>query len=111
MCKYVKIDTGQNFPPLLKIVTHTLCRLRKMLMLLNVHVTSVLFLVRLNNFALTMGFYWPELHTLTLIARSYVLLIHCPVQMADVETIWELHTLPVINLCRNSCYKLLTLGK
>ena len=24
----------------------------------NMHVTSVLFLVRFNNFALTMGFYW-----------------------------------------------------
>ena len=27
-------------------------------MLLSVHVTSVLFLVWLNNFALTMDFYW-----------------------------------------------------
>ena len=32
-----------------------------MLMLLSVHVTSVLFLVQFNNFAMTMGFY-PELH-------------------------------------------------
>ena len=23
MCNYVKIETGQNFPPVLKIVTHT----------------------------------------------------------------------------------------
>ena len=37
-------------------------------MLLSVHVTNVLFLVWFNNFALTMG-----LHTLTLVARSYVL--------------------------------------
>ena len=48
-----------------------MCRLRKMLMLLSVHVTSVLFLVRFNNFALTMGFYW-----------SYTLLLYssflCP---------------------------------
>ena len=29
-----------------------------MLMLLSMHVTSVLFLVWFNNFALTMGFYW-----------------------------------------------------
>jgi len=29
-----------------------------MLMLLSVHVTSVLFLVRFNNFDRTMGFYW-----------------------------------------------------
>ena len=29
-----------------------------MLMLLSVHVTSVLFLVQFNNFAMTMGFYW-----------------------------------------------------
>ena len=41
-----------------------------MLMLLSVHVTSVLFLVRFNNFALTM-----ELHALTLVTRSYALLI------------------------------------
>ena len=34
--------------------------------------TSVLFLVRFNNFGLSMGFYW--LHALTLVARSYVLL-------------------------------------
>jgi len=32
--------------------------LRKMLMLLSVHVTSVLFLVQFNNFTLTMGLYW-----------------------------------------------------
>jgi len=32
--------------------------LRKILMLLSVHVTSVLFLVRFNIFALTAGFYW-----------------------------------------------------
>ena len=36
-------------------------------MLLNMRVTSVLFLVQLNNFALTMGFYW-----------SYTLLLSCP---------------------------------
>ena len=40
------------------------------LMLLSVHVTSVLFLVRLNNFALTTGFYW-----------SYMLLLKLPVLM------------------------------
>jgi len=49
--------------------------LQKMLMLLSVHVTSVLFLVWFNNFALTMGFYWS--YTLfTLVACSYVLLQH-----------------------------------
>ena len=30
----------------------------EMVMLLNVHMTSVLFLVQFNNFTLTMGFYW-----------------------------------------------------
>ena len=40
-----------------------------MLMLLSMHVTSVLFLVRFNNSALAMGFY------LTLVARSYALLM------------------------------------
>ena len=37
-------------------------------MLLSTHVTSVLFLVRFNNFALTTGFYW-----------SYTLLLKSPV--------------------------------
>ena len=41
-----------------------------MLMLLSVHVTSVLFLVQFNNFALLL-----ELHAHTLVARSYALLI------------------------------------
>ena len=41
-----------------------------MLMLLSVHVTSVLFLVRFNSFALTVGFYW-----------SYTLLLYSPVLM------------------------------
>ena len=43
-------------------------------MLLSVHVTSILFLVQFNNFALTMDFYW-ELHALTLVACSYALLM------------------------------------
>jgi len=46
-----------------------------MLMLLCVHMTRVLFLVWFNNFVLTMGFLL-ELHALTLVARSYVLLPH-----------------------------------
>ena len=41
-------------------------------MLLSVHVTSVLLLVRFNNFTLTMGL---ELHTLTLVAHFYALLV------------------------------------
>ena len=57
-CNYVKIATGRNFPPVLKMVTRTVRRLHKMLMSLCVHVTSVLFLVLTGNFALTMGFYW-----------------------------------------------------
>ena len=51
---YVKIETGQNFPPVLKIVTPT-AQVRK---ILSMHVTSILFLVWLNNFALTMSFYY-----------------------------------------------------
>ena len=39
-------------------------------MLLSVHVTSVLFLVQFNNFALTTSFYW-----------SYTLLLKSPVLM------------------------------
>ena len=53
-CNYVKIETGRNFPPVLQIVTRTE-QLRKMLMLLSMHVTSVLFLVRFNDFTLTIG--------------------------------------------------------
>ena len=45
-----------------------------MLMLLSVHVTSVLFLVWFNHFALTACGLLLELHALTLVARSYVLL-------------------------------------
>jgi len=37
-------------------------------MLLSVHMTSVLFLVRFNNFALTMGFYLEYICALTLCA-------------------------------------------
>ena len=56
-----------------------------MLMLLSVHVTSVLFLVRFNNFTLTMGFYW-----------SYTLLLQSPVLMRSwgilgilsVDAVW-----------------------
>ena len=44
-----------------------------MLMLLSVHMTSVLFLVWFNNFALTIGLL-VELQALTLAARSYALL-------------------------------------
>ena len=57
-----------KFLPVLKIVTRH--RLRKMLMLLSMHMTSVLFLVWFNNFTLTMGFYW-----------SYTLLLWSPVLM------------------------------
>ena len=42
-----------------------------MLMLLSVHMTSVLFLVLAGNSGLLL-----ELHALTLVARSYVLLIY-----------------------------------
>ena len=43
--------------------------------LLSVHITSILFLVQFNNFALTTGFYWSYIHALTQVARSYVLLV------------------------------------
>ena len=48
-----------------------------MLMLLSVHVTSVLILVWFNNSAPDYGLLL-ELHTLTLVARSYVLLLKLP---------------------------------
>ena len=50
-----------------------------MLMLLSVHVTSVLFLVRFNNFTLT-----KELHALTLVARSYAFLLGT--RISDTDT-------------------------
>ena len=42
-------------------------------MSLSVHMTSVLFLVQFNNFALTYGLLL-ELHVLTLVAHSHALL-------------------------------------
>ena len=53
---YVKIKMVE-FPASTKN-SNGLQRLCKMLMLLCVHVTNVLFLVQFNKFALTMGFYW-----------------------------------------------------
>ena len=43
-----------------------------MLMLLNVHVTSVLFLIWFSDFTLTMGFHWSYM---LLLPRSYALLV------------------------------------
>ena len=58
VCNYVKFKARWNFPPVLKIVTHTVHAaeiLAVLLMLLSVHVTSVLFLIRFNNFAQLWG--------------------------------------------------------
>ena len=41
-------------------------------MLLNVHVTSVLFLIWFSDFTLTMGFHWSYM---LLLPRSYALLV------------------------------------
>ena len=71
VCNYVKFKARWNFPPVLKIVTHTVHAaeiLAVLLMLLSVHVTSVLFLIRFNNFVM-------ELHALTQVGRSYALLM------------------------------------
>ena len=46
-----------------------------MLMLLSVHMTIVLFLVRFNNFALTMGFYWSYSSRPFLCALAHVLFL------------------------------------
>ena len=66
-------------------------------MLLSVHVTSVLFLVRFNNFALTVGFYW-----------SYTLLLKLPVlKRFDVFFNWD-----VVNVnSHNVHYQNITLEK
>ena len=73
MYDYVKIEAGRNFPPVLKIVTHT-ARLHKMLMLLCVHVTRVLLFSIGGKFRPDYGLLL-ELHALTPVARSYALLI------------------------------------
>ena len=52
-----------------------------MLRLLSVHVTSVLFLVRFNNFALTMGFYWSCAYSSP---HSYTLLVMCSVAYFNI---------------------------
>ena len=54
-----------------------------MLMLLSVHVTGILFLVRFNNFTLTMGFYWsysshPFLCALDLHLHFHSFILHIP---------------------------------
>ena len=65
---------------------HTLHRNKRiLLMLLSAHVTSILFLVRFNTFALTTGFYW-----------SYTLLLKSPVPMRSCSQI-----LPEFVLCSN----------
>ena len=46
-----------------------------MLLSISMHVISVLFLVRFNNFALTTDFYWSYTR-LTVVARSYALLVY-----------------------------------
>ena len=60
-------------------------------MLLCVHVTNVLFLVRFNNFTLTMGFYW-----------SYTLLLYLPVLMRfwGMKLLWYRICLQMIPLIK-----------
>ena len=53
-------------------------QLHKMIMLLCVHVTRVLFLVLAGNFALTMHGLLLELYALTLVTRSYALWLFIP---------------------------------
>ena len=79
----------RNFLPVLKIVTHTALVAYKLL-LLSVHVTSVLFLVQLNNFAPNTG-----LHALTQVARSYALLLLAEVPNGAV--VW--YSLSVSYMC------------
>ena len=73
-CNYVIFETRQNFPPVLKIVTHTAHTC------VRIHVSHFVnvvkrahdessFLVWFNNFPLTTGFYW----SFTLFLKSLVL--------------------------------------
>ena len=68
-----------------------------MSMLLSVHVTSVLFSVRFNNLALTMGSLL-ELHTLTLVAHSYALLL-----VYTLHANLVMSTITVLTMC--ACYR------
>ena len=54
-CNYIKFETGRNFPPVIKIVTHTAHAAHKAIVAK--HVTSILFLVQFKNFNWTMGFH------------------------------------------------------
>ena len=68
-----------------------------MSMLLSMHMTSVLFSVRFNNFALTMGSLL-ELHALTLVTRSYVLLL-----VYTLHANLVMSTITVLTMC--ACYR------
>ena len=68
-----------------------------MLMLLCVHMTSVLFLVLAENFA-DYGLLL-ELHTLTLVTRSYTLL-----HLYILLHILAYPILPLLNSCLNTCF-------
>jgi len=63
--------------------------LHKMLMLLSVHVTRVLFLVLVGNSALTMWLLL-ELHALTLVACSYALMMK-PIAFQIAVSLQPLH--------------------
>ena len=67
MCKIWNLD---EFTPNTKNINTYCARLHRKLMLLSVHVTSVVFLVWFNNFALTTGFYYTLLLKLPVLMRS-----------------------------------------
>ena len=102
MCNYVKIETGRNFPPVLKIVTHCAgC--------INVNVAKCtrdqcsIFSTG-GKFRSDYGLLL-ELHAITLVARSYALLVSRMVFITQLtrrshtckleldETVCEYHTI------------------
>ena len=57
-CNCVKFETGQNLPPVLKIVTYTAHTAHRHLeIIVAKHVADILFLIQFNNFNQTMGFH------------------------------------------------------
>ena len=72
MYNYVKVETGQNFPPVLKIVTRTAQAAYNVNVAMRARDQCSIFSID-GKFRPDYGLLL-ELHTLTLVARSYALL-------------------------------------
>ena len=74
MCNDVKIETGRNFPPVLTIVTGIAQAAQNVIVAKRARDQCSIFSIG-RKFRPDYGLLL-ELHTLTLVTRSYVLLIH-----------------------------------